>query len=322
MKADILGEFPRPYDQRIDRHIGVSGETHPLAKLVLCAPRFLAPVPCCSVTKERLREGFGTDRAAAMRQHAMLRTMLEKAGVTCHMMPAMPGSSDMCFTRDVGVSSPWGIVGLKPALEHRAAEVDHFAAWATSAFGAPVRRIRRGRIEGGDICIARPGLLIIGISGVRTDEEGAAEFCEPFKAAGWDVLLYPFDEHFLHLDTIFCMLDHHRALACVDVLDDAFLESVGRRNIELLPVSYKEARRLGCNVLSLDGRTIVSGASTPRVSAMLRRSGFEVLEVDLDELAACGGGVHCLTMPLERRESLGAPMRREGVLSEARGVAS
>ena len=83
--------------------------------------------------------------------------------------------------------------------------------------------------------------------------------------------------------------------------NDAFLEAVGRRNIELLPVSYKEARRLGCNVLSLDGRTIVSGTSTPRISAMLRRSGFEVLEVDLDELAACGGGVHCLTMPLERR---------------------
>jgi len=106
-----------------------------------------------------------------------------------------------------------------------------------------------------------------------------------------------------------------------DVLEEAFLEAVKARHIELLPVSYKEARRLGCNVLSLDGHSIVSGASTPRVSAMLRHSGFEVLEVDLDELAACGGGVHCLTMPFERCGDLRAQMRRGGILPKTRAVA-
>lgn len=321
MKADILEEFSHPGKQGRESRVGVWGETLPLVDVTLCAPRFLAPVPCCSVTKEHLRDGFRTDRAAAVRQHTKLRGLLEGAGVTCHMLPAVPDHPDMCFTRDVGVATPWGIVALKPALTHRAAEVDHFASWAASSLGAPVRRIEKGRIEGGDICIARPGLLIIGISGARTDDEGAAEFCEPFAADGWDVLFYRFDEHFLHLDTIFCMLDHSRALACVDVLDDAFLEAVEARHIELLPVSYKEARRLGCNVLSLNGHSIVSGASTPRVSAMLRRSGFEVLEVDLDELAACGGGVHCLTMPLERRGDLGAHMRGGGILPKVRVAA-
>lgn len=321
MKADILDEFSHPGHQSRERRTEVWGETLPLAHVALCVPRFLAPVPCCSVTKQHLREGFETDRAAAMRQHAKLRSVLEGAGVTCHMLPAAPGHADMCFTRDVGVATPWGIVALKPALAHRADEVDHFAAWVSSTFGDPVRRIRRGRIEGGDICIARPGLLIVGISGTRTDDEGAAEFCEPFVADGWDVLLYRFDEHFLHLDTIFCMLDSNRALACVDVLDDAFIEELRRRDIELLPVNYKEARRLGCNVLSLDGRSIVSGASTPRVSAMLRRSGFDVLEADFNELAACGGGVHCLTMPLERGESMGAIWQPNCALSEARDAA-
>lgn len=309
MKLNIFSEIPQPRHPCFDEGVGVWSETDALAEVALCGPRFLAPVPCCSVTKERLRDGFDSNRSAAMRQHAMLRTVLEGAGVTCHLLPAAPDSPDMCFTRDVGVVTPRGVVALKPALEHRTREVDHFATWARSHFESPVRRIRTGRIEGGDVCIARPGLLIVGISGVRTDDDGAEEFCAPFIADGWDVLFYRFDEHFLHLDTIFCMLDQHRALACVDVLDDEFLQSLSRRDIALLPVSYKEVRRLGCNVLSLDGRSIVSGTSTPRVSGMLRRSGFEVLEVELDELAACGGGVHCLTMPLERRRDFSSPGR-------------
>src|SRR5690606_9635667 len=117
----------------------------------------------------------------------------------------------------------------------------------------------------------------------RTDEAGAEEFAARFEAEGWDVLTCRFDEHFLHLDTIFCMVDARSALACVDVLDDGFLAALAQRGIELLPVSYKESRLLGCNILSLDGRHIVAGSATPRVSAMLRRRGLAVTEVALDQ---------------------------------------
>jgi N-dimethylarginine dimethylaminohydrolase len=210
---------------------------------------------------------------------------------------------DLAFTRDVAVTTPWGLVALNPALAHRSVEVDHFVEWAGRYAGGPAQRIRRGKIEGGDVCVARPGLLIVGVSGTRTDEAGAEEFSARFAREGWDVLTCRFDEHFLHLDTIFCMLDETHALACVDALDDGFLDAVARRGIELLAVSYKESRRLGCNVLSLNGRQIVASSATPRVTALMRRHGFTVSEVELDQFSACGGGVHCLTMPLARPDS-------------------
>lgn len=278
----------------------VGGETLPLTDVALCPPRYLAPVPCCSVTKESLREGFAADTRVALAQHAALREVLRGHGVTCHALPPAVGQADMCFTRDVAVATPWGLVALNPALGHRAREADRFVAWAGDTLAEPVRRIRNGHIEGGDVCVARPGLLIVGVSGARTDTAGAEEFAAPFRAAGWDVLLYPFDEHFLHLDTIFCMLDAHTALGCTDVLDDGFIAELAGRGIELLPVTYKEARRLGCNVLSLDGRTIVAAAGTPRVFEAMRARGFTVHELALDQLTACGGGVHCLTLPLRR----------------------
>jgi N-dimethylarginine dimethylaminohydrolase len=251
------------------------------------------------VTKENIRGGFTPDPLQALRQHRALCDALAHAGVALERLSPTPGLPDACFTRDVAVTTPWGLVALNPALDHRAAEVAQFVRWAR-AQSEPVRRITGGRIEGGDICIARPGLLIVGVSGNRTDEAGAEEFAAPFRAAGWDVLAYHFDEHFLHLDTIFSMLQPYLALACVDVLDDGFIDELQRRGIRLLPVTYKEARKLGCNVVSIDGETIIAGTDTPRVSAMMRDEDFKVVEVALDQLNACGGGVHCLTMPLER----------------------
>lgn len=300
MKLDFSVAVAFPEKRSSPAFAHVRGETDRLTDVALCAPRYLAPVPCCSVTREALREGYTTDTARAVAQHAALREVLHSNGVRCHALPAAAGQADMCFTRDSAVATPWGLVALNPALEHRASEVDKIAAWATATLGERVRRIRSGHIEGGDVCIARPGLLVIGVSGARTDAAGAAEFAAPFEAEDWDVVLCPFDEHFLHLDTIFCMLDPQTALACTDVLDDRFIADMSARGIELLPVTYKESRRLGCNVLSLGGCMIVAAAGTPRVSTMMRERGFTVHELELDEITACGGGVHCLTMPLRR----------------------
>jgi len=241
-----------------------------------------------------------SDPQAATDQHARLRDLLTANGVAVDMLAPVPGLPDLCFTRDVGVCTPWGPVALNPALGHRAPEVAQFRAWAEARTGSRMEQINGGTIEGGDICIARPGLLIVGVSGRRTDEAGAEAFAAKFRASGWDVVLYHFDEHFLHLDTIFAMLRPDLALACTEVLDDGFIEDLTRRGIALLPVTYKEARQLGCNVVSIDGRRIIAGATTPRVSEMMRRAGLEVFETELTQFAACGGGVHCLTMPLRR----------------------
>jgi N-dimethylarginine dimethylaminohydrolase len=108
------------------------------------------------------------------------------------------------------------------------------------------------------------------------------------------------DPDLLHLDTHFCMVDHRLALACTDKLQPDFLSFLGELGIELLPVKLEEVPTLGCNVLALGGKRIISAGSAPRVDDLLRQRGFEVDVVQLDEFTQCGGGVHCLTMPLSR----------------------
>ena len=73
----------------------------------------------------------------------------------------------------------------------------------------------------------------------------------------------------------------------------------------MIPVSYKEARRLGCNLLALGRRRVIASAGNVRVAAELRRRGVRVDMVDVSQFERCGGGIHCLTMPIARHRSAG-----------------
>lgn len=282
------------------RRCSVMSETDRLTDVLLCRPAFLEPVPCCSVTRESLRDGFTTSVAVALAQHQALQAGLERQGVRCHFVAPDPAMPDMCFTRDALLTTPWGLLALRPAATHRQAEADQALA-ALRGLGAPLAaRVRRGTAEGGDIAIVRNGLVIIGCSGERTDDDGADNVAEIFRAQGWEVLIYRFDPHFLHLDTQFAMVGDGLALACTDVLSEDFLVTLKRHGIETISVSYKEARALGCNVLALGERRVLASADNERVNALLRARGYAIETVEIDQFTRCGGGVHCLTMPLAR----------------------
>ena len=63
------------------RRCSVMSETDRLTDVLLCRPAFLEPVPCCSVTRESLRDGFTTSVALALAQHQALQAALERQGV-------------------------------------------------------------------------------------------------------------------------------------------------------------------------------------------------------------------------------------------------
>jgi arginine deiminase len=283
------------------QRLTVRSESSPLSDVLLCGPTYLSPVPCCSVTCDSLQGGFETNKSKALAQHHQLQVVLTGLGVRCHVLDPLPGLPDLCFTRDCTVVTPWGPVLLNPALPHRRSEVAHVGRYLASLGGAPAPAIKSGTIEGGDVCVARDGLAIIGWSGERTSLAGAEDLAGQFRTRGWEVLLCPFDAYHLHLDTIFCMLNAHTALACTDALPKDFLHAIEARGIHVVPTLGAESRQLGCNILSLDGRTILIADGQERLSTALRHMGFQTILVDISEFAACGGGLHCLTMPLARR---------------------
>ncbi|MFN3726289.1 MAG: dimethylarginine dimethylaminohydrolase family protein [Allosphingosinicella sp.] len=288
---------PRP-KARVGGH--VDSEYGRLDQVLLADPRHLALVPCNSVSNENLREGREPCQERAARQHAGLVAALQAEGVDVRLVPADATLPDLAFTRDTSLMTPWGLLGLSPGAAHRRCEVPAVMA-AAKATGAPILgRIENGRVEGGDVAMIRPGVLAIGISGERTNAMGAEQLAAIYKRYGWEVIRYHLDPHFLHLDTVFCMVDRDLAIACTDVLDERFMERIEDLGIELLPLGYKEARKLGCNLLSLGQKRVVTSGTCSRIDVELASRGYRSIALDLSEFTMCGGGVHCLTMPLRR----------------------
>lgn len=294
-----------PVEEAAQHSWGVASETGKLTDVLLGAPAYLEMVPCNAVTRDCLAQGLSASPMLAARQHRTLVMALEQAGVRCHFASAMPGLADLCFTRDAVLMSPWGLIELRPAAPHRRAEPAHAAA-AGAALGVPrLGTISEGTIEGGDICLLREGMLLIGHSGDRTDEAGARALGALFERRGWDVILTRFDPAFLHLDTLFTMVSHDCAVACPEALEDDFLASLARLGVGIIPASIAEVASLGANLLSLGEGRLVAPAGNERLNAILASRGFDVIALELDQFTRCGGGAHCLTMPLARRRDTG-----------------
>lgn len=300
----MMRSFARPESVAGDRSWGVDSETGRLADVLLSPPTHLAMVPCNAVTRDSLARGLSSCASSAAAQHRALVSRLEAAGARCHLVPPRAGLSDLAFTRDSVFMTPWGLVELSPSEPHRRGEPAHLAE-ALRAFGIEtLGSVDEGKVEGGDVCLLRPGLVLIGISGERTDEAGARALGQIFERHGWSALYTRIDPRYLHLDTQFSLVSSRRAVACLGSLESGFEARMAGLGIELIPVAPDEVDRLEANLLSLGGCRIVAPAGETRINRLLRRLGHDLIEVEIDQFVRCGGGVHCLTMPLSRSAPL------------------
>ena len=279
----------------------VDSETGRLRDVLLCRPEHYSWIPTNDIARRTLAGGISFDRAAVAAQYGEFEQALEEAGVRLHFLPPQAGLPYQVYTRDSSQMTPWGVAHTRLAMPQRREEHPFVEAFYR-AHGVPVwQEAPEGLLEGGDIHIIRPGLIIIGQSGGRTDAAGAEALAAAFRAEGWEAVVVPFAEHFLHLDVIFSMVTDGLALACSDVLDDDFLALLAARGIRLIPVSYKEAMNaMACNVVALGDARVLSPRHSTRVNKMLRAEGIQVFDPELSMLAAGGGSAHCMSMPLRR----------------------
>ena len=246
----------------------------------------------------RSARGAGSTRSAC-KASSPAGGRFDQAGARRHYIEPEPHLPYQVYTRDSSQTTPWGPALTQLALPPRRGEIASILRFHGVHNGF-WRYCSHGAIEGGDIHIIRPGLLLVGWSGIRTTREGAAQFARWFADEGWETKLHSFPEHFLHLDVLFCMAAPQLAVACVEVLGDDFADWLKTRGIRVIDATYREVMAMSCNLLALGGDRIVSPRHSARINAALRAEGIEVLDPELDLFAAGGGSVHCMTMPLAR----------------------
>ena len=235
---------------------------------------------------ETLGSGRQIDTQRLQSQFRELEDALDQAGVKRHYLEPEPHLPYQVYTRDSSQTTPWGPAPDATRASRQAGR-NRLRSAVSRAGDGFWRYCSRGNIEGGDIHIIRPGLIVVGWSGVRTVRDGAMQFAGWFEEAGWEARLQSFAEHFLHLDVLFCMAAEGLAVACIEALGDPFADWLKAHGIRVVEATYREVMAMSCNLLSLGGDRVIS----PRHSRSHQRG------------AARRGpqGLRSRTRPLRRR---------------------
>ncbi|MGI6110554.1 MAG: arginine deiminase [Eubacteriaceae bacterium] len=190
-------------------------------------------------------------------------------------------------------------------------------------------------LEGGDVLVLSPETVAVGIS-ERTKAQAAEKFAAELFAKDPVVkqviaVKIPNVRAFMHLDTVFTMVDRNKFTVYPGILDkveavtmtrgaggklhyqpedsleDALKKGLGLDEIVLIesgggdPVAAaREQWNDSTNTLAIAPGKVVAYTRNERSNEVLEKNGIEVIGIEASELVRGRGGPRCMSMPLRR----------------------
>lgn len=192
----------------------------------------------------------------------------------------------------------------------------------------------RASLEGGDMMPVGNGAVAIGISertAPQMIEHVALELFAHGAATRVIAVNIPPNRSYMHLDTVFTLLDADKATGYMPVVENAptaslypgdrpgtldvrperdltsALESaLGVRSLDVIPTGGDEDQQAreqwdsGSNFVALEPGVVVGYHKNAYTNRKLRDHGVEVVEIEGFELGKGRGGAHCMTCPILR----------------------
>lgn len=191
-------------------------------------------------------------------------------------------------------------------------------------------------IEGGDILVLSKEVIAIGCS-ERTTPQGIESFANRVLANGSSfkkilVLDIPNDRAFMHLDTVFTMIDYDKFSIFPGIEDSLNVYEITMKNKTLaytykksLSSTLKDALKLpavklirsgggdiqvaareqwndSTNTFAIAPGKVLAYSRNEISNETLRKNGIEVIEFEGSELVRGRGGSRCMTCPIERED--------------------
>ena len=148
------------------------------------------------MNRKALAEGIRLDRPRLRAQYREVLDCFADAGVRVHHPPADERLPLQLWARDASFMTPWGMIVGQMAQWWRRGEYGPVLDFCFAQNLPIYAKVTAGAYEGGDFMLIKPGHLLLGYSGERSQVEAAAQIQEWFEAEGWEVCRYPFDPYF------------------------------------------------------------------------------------------------------------------------------
>ncbi len=213
---------------------------------------------------------------------------------------------DSLYARDAAVVCDGGVILCNMGKPLRRTE-PAVQESALRAAGVPIhgRITGEGKLEGGDVCWIDERTLAVG-RGYRTNDAGIQQLRDLVAGCVDEVLVVPLPHwrgpgDVFHLMSVVSPIDRDLFLVFAPLLPVPFREALLARHIELVEVPEAEFDSLGCNVLAIAPREVLTVAGNPLTRARLEQAGVKTHEfVGREICLKGGGGPTCLTRPLSR----------------------
>jgi N-dimethylarginine dimethylaminohydrolase len=218
-------------------------------------------------------------------------------------------------SRDPGFVVNGGAIIGRMSLPYRRGE-EYWYTKTVVSLGCPILYTVHGKgtFEGGNVVWLDPTHICIGRS-ARTNQEGIDQVSSILKTLdphveeirvvpipGWlNNIEWPAGG-WAHLDTVFGYVDDGLALIYPAGVSYDFIEYLREKSVNMIEVPPDEARDVACNVVALEPGKIMMIDGFNETRRALEKEGVDVIAVPYTQMSRIGGGPHCATGPLIRRE--------------------